>query len=254
MGIANKWSIGWGIAKALSEAGANQVFTYRRDHSKRALTRLNQLLKQPGHIVGPCDVQNEAEMAQVFSEVETHFGGKLDILVHSIAHADPKDLTGNFLDTSRAGFSFANDVSVYSLIDAARRARPLMQHGGSIITISFHGGEKVVPDYKVMGIAKSALEASMRYLANELGPHAIRVNAISAGPIKTLASSGVKNLRSMLDFVEKAAPLRRNIDLAQIGNTAVFLASELSSAITGEVLHVDSGMHILGVGPGSPNP
>jgi enoyl-[acyl-carrier protein] reductase I len=247
LGIANKWSIGWGIARAFDQAGAKQVFTYRRDHTRRNLERLNQQLTQPAHLLGPCDVQDDEQMEQMFSQVEQLFDGKLDILVHSVAHADRNDLQGKFVATSRSGFEMAHNVSAYSLISAARFAKPLMRAGGSIITISFGEATQVAPGYKVMGVAKAALEASVRYLADDLGPQNIRVNTISAGPLKTVAASGVPGLQQMLNQMPLIAPLRRNIDLEQVGDTAVFLASNMARGITGEIIHVDSGYHILGL-------
>ncbi len=192
-----------------------------------------------------CDVSNDAEIASVFEDLKQRHG-KLHILVHSVAFAPAEDLKNDFLQTTREGFRIAHDVSVYSLIALSRAAAPLMTEGGSIMTMTYYGAEKVVPHYKVMGVAKAALEATVRYLASDLGKQNIRVNAISAGPIKTLAARGIGNLGDMLKYHADRAPLHRNTEQSEVGNTAVFLASDLASGITGEVIHVDSGYSIIG--------
>jgi enoyl-[acyl-carrier protein] reductase I len=193
-----------------------------------------------------CDVTVDADVEAVFAKVADHFG-TIDILVHSIAYATREDLSGRFVDTSRAGFATAMDVSAYSLVALARSAAPLMPNGGSIICMTYYGAEKVVPHYNVMGVAKAALEASTRYLAADLGPQNIRVNAISAGAIKTLSAAGIAGFRKMLSYTEERAPLRRNVDQSEVGQTALWLSSSLSSGVTGEVIYVDAGYHILGM-------
>ena len=202
-------------------------------------------MELPGAEAVQCDVSNDAEIATVFEGLKQRHG-KLHILVHSVAFAPAEDLKNDFLQTTREGFRIAHDVSVYSLIAVSRAAAPLMTEGGSIMTMTYYGAEKVVPHYKVMGVAKAALEATVRYLANDLGKHNIRVNAISAGPIKTLAARGIGNLGDMLKYHADRAPLHRNTEQSEVGNTAAFLASDLASGITGEVIHVDSGYSIVG--------
>jgi enoyl-[acyl-carrier protein] reductase I len=243
-GVANERSIAWGISQALHQHGARLGFTFVGEALER---RVRPLAESVGsEIVVPCDVGEDAQIDAVFREVEQRWGG-LDVLVHSIAYAPREDLEGRFSDTSRAGFVTAMEISAYSLVALTRAAAPLMPNGGSVITLTYFGSEKVVPNYNVMGVAKAALEASVRYLAADLGPQNIRVNAISAGPVKTLAASGVKGFRSMLGIVEERAPLRRNVSQAEIGGTALYLCSELGSGVTGEVVHVDGGYNILGM-------
>jgi enoyl-[acyl-carrier protein] reductase I len=193
-----------------------------------------------------CDVANDDAIDAVFTHAEDHFGS-IDILIHSVAYAKQEELTGRFLDTSREGFRMALDISAYSLIALAKRGVKLMPHGGSIMTMTYYGAEKVVPHYNVMGVAKAALEANVRYLAADLGPDGIRVNAISAGPIKTLAAAGISGFRKMLNYVGERAPLRRNIDQEEVGKTALWLCSDLASGVTGEIVYVDAGYHILGM-------
>lgn len=243
-GIANKNSIAWGIAQALHEHGAEIGFSYGIPQLEK---RVMPLAEQLGiTFVEKCDVTQDKELDEVFAKAAAHFGA-LDILVHSVAYAKQDDLTGRFVNTSRDGFALALDISAYSLVAMAQRAAPLMPAGGSIITMTYYGAEKVVPHYNVMGVAKAALEASVRYLAADLGPNGIRVNAISAGPIKTLAAAGISGFRKMLTYVGERAPLRRNIDQDEVGRTALWLGSDLSSGVTGEVIYVDAGYHILGM-------
>ncbi|MFQ4139510.1 enoyl-ACP reductase FabI [Nodosilinea sp. PGN35] len=246
-GIANNKSIAWGIAQQLHAAGANLGITYLPDEKGRMEGKVKDLVEplNPSLFL-PCNVQDEAQVEQVFSTIGEQWG-KLDILIHCLAFANRDDLTGDFSNTSKAGFQLALDVSAYSLITLARGAKPLMTEGGSIVTLTYLGGVRVVPNYNVMGIAKSALEMNVRYLASELGPHNIRVNGISAGPIRTLASSAVGGILDMIHHVEEIAPLRRTVTQTEVGNTAAFLCSDLSTGMTGQILYVDSGYCIMGM-------
>jgi len=242
-GVANKRSIAWSIAQGLHQAGARLAITYQNERLEQEARDL--ILSLPGAEAFRCDVSQDADIERVFSQLKERYG-KLHVLVHSVAFAPPEALKGEFLNTSREGFQIAHDVSVYSLIALSRAAAPLMEDGGSIITLTYYGAEKVVPHYNLMGVAKAALECTVRYLANDLGPKRIRVNAISAGPIKTLAARGVSGLGEMLKSHAERAPLKRNVDVNEVGATGVFLASDASSAITGEVLYVDCGYNIMG--------
>ena len=242
-GLANKRSIAWAIAQKLHESGCKLIIGYQNDRMRQEAEGL--LADLPGAEAVQCDVSNDAEIASVFDGLKQRHG-KLHILVHSVAFAPAEDLKNDFLQTTREGFRIAHDVSVYSLIAVSRAAAPLMMEGGSIMTMTYYGAEKVVPHYKVMGVAKAALEATVRYLAADLGKQNIRVNAISAGPIKTLAARGIGNLGDMLKYHADRAPLHRNTEQSEVGNTAAFLASDLASGITGEVIHVDSGYSIIG--------
>jgi enoyl-[acyl-carrier protein] reductase I len=242
-GMANKRSIAWAIAQRLSDAGAKLAITYQNERMKAEAHDLVTSL--PGAEPFQCDVSSDSEIEQFFAQIQQRFG-HLDALVHSVAFAPSEDMKGDFLNTTRDGFRIAHDVSVYSLIAVARSAAPLMANGGSVITLTYFGAEKVVPGYNVMGVAKAALEATVRYLANSLGPKNIRVNAISAGPIKTLAARGVGDFSTMLKNHAEHAPLKRNVDPKEVGNTALFLASDLSSGITGETIYVDCGYNIMG--------
>lgn len=242
-GVANERSIAWGIAQAMYEQGARLGFNFLGEALER---RVRPLAESVGSdFVIPCDVGDDAQVARAFAEIEEKWGG-LDVLVHSVAYANKEELGGRFSDTSREGYLKAVEISAYSLVHMTREARRLMNEGGSIITMTYYGAEKAVPNYNVMGVAKAALEASVRYLAADLGPDGIRVNAISAGPIKTLAASGVKDLRKLLSIAEERAPLRRNITQEEVGRAAVFLCSDLGTGVTGEVMHVDAGYNILG--------
>ena len=241
-GVANKRSIAWASAVALSEAGARLAFTYQGERLKENVESLTKSMA--GALVLPCDVTKQEEVAETFKRVGEEFG-RLDFLVHSVAYAPKEELEGAFLDTSRDGFLVALEVSAYSLTALARAAAPLMTEGGSIVSMTYYGAEKVVPNYNVMGIAKAALEASTRYLAYDLGKRNIRVNTISAGPINTLSARGVANMSLMLKHHAEHAPLGRNVEAREVGNTALFLCSPLSSGITGEVIHVDCGYNIM---------
>jgi enoyl-[acyl-carrier protein] reductase I len=243
-GIANKRSIAWGIAKAFHDQGAEIGFSYGIPQLEK---RVMPLAEQIGvSFVEMADVTKDEDISRTFEKAAAHFGS-IDILVHSIAFAKQEDLTGRFVNTSRDGFSMAMDISAYSLVALTRHASGLMSDGGSVLTMTYYGAEKAVPHYNVMGVAKAALEASVRYLAADLGPYGIRVNAISAGPIKTLSAAGIAGFRKMLRYTEERNPLRRNVDQDEVGRTAVWLCSDLGSGITGEVVHVDAGYHILGM-------
>lgn len=244
MGVANQRSIAWAIAVNAARQGARVAVTYQNERLLKRVEALADEIELLATI--PCDVADDASIAACFEELRSHCD-TLDVLVHSIAFANKEDLEGSFLDTSRSGYALAQDISVYSLIAVARAAKPMMRDGGSIITISFQGGDRVFPNYNVMGVAKAALESSVRYLANDLGPHGIRVNAISAGPLKTLASSAVRGISSMQQAMSERAPLRRNITADEVAGAAVFLASDLSTGITGSTLYVDAGYNIMGI-------
>jgi enoyl-[acyl-carrier protein] reductase I len=241
-GVANKRSIAWATAQALSEAGARLAFTYQGERLKENVESLTK--EMAGTLVVPCDVTRPEEVSAAFRRVAEEFG-RLDFLIHSIAYAPKEDLEGAFSDTSRDGFLTALEVSAYSLAALSRAAAPLMTEGGSIVSMTYYGAEKVVPNYNVMGVAKAALEASTRYLAADLGKRNIRVNSISAGPLNTLSARGVSNMSLMLKHHAERAPLGRNVEAREVGNTALFLCSPLSSAITGEVIHVDCGYNIM---------
>jgi enoyl-[acyl-carrier protein] reductase I len=243
-GLANNRSIAWGIAQAFHEQGAELGFSYGIPQLEK---RVMPLAQQIGvDFVEMCDVTKDADIDAVFEKAAARFG-KIDILVHAVAFAKQEDLTGRFVNTSRDGFAMALDISTFSLVALSRRAVPLMVEGGAILTMSYYGAEKAVPHYNVMGVAKAALEASVRYLAADLGPNGIRVNAISAGPIKTLAAAGIAGFRKMLKYTGERTPLRRNIDQAEVGKSALYLCSDLASGVTGEVVYVDAGYNILGM-------
>ena len=242
-GLANKRSIAWAIAQKLQAAGAKLAITYQNERLAQEATDL--LGSLPGAEAFQCDVTRDEEIKALFEQLRSRFG-VLHTLVHSVAYAPAEDLKGAFVDTSREGFRVAHDVSVYSFIAVAREAANLMTAGGSMITLTYYGAEKVVPKYNVMGVAKAALEATTRYLAYDLGPKGIRVNAISAGPIKTLAARGIGSLGEMLKSHAERAPLKRNVEQEEVGNAALYLASDLSSGTTGEVIYVDAGYNIMG--------
>ena len=245
-GVANKRSIAWAIAQALSREGMRLAFTYQGERLKESVDALASTL--PGSLLIPCDVTNDAEIAAVFEQLTQEFGGKLDALVHAVGFAPREDLENEFVKTSREGFKTAHDISAYSLTAVTRAALPLLAAaGGSVLTLSYYGAEKAVEGYNVMGVAKAALEASVRYLAANLGPRNVRVNAISAGPVNTLAARGIKGFTSMLHHHAERAPLRRNVELEEVGNAAMFLLSPLASGITGEVMYVDCGYNIIGL-------
>ena len=245
VGVANKRSIAWAIAQAAARGGARLVLTYQGRFEEH-VRDLSEGLSEP--LVLPCDVSSDADIDAVFARVEQELGG-LDFVVHAAAFAPREELTSPFLNTSRDGFRVALDVSAYSLIALARGAAPLMERrgGGSILTLTYIGSERVFPNYNVMGVAKAALESTVRYLAADLGPKNIRVNAISAGPIKTLAAAGVGGFSRILDVYRERAPLRRNVEAAEVGEAAAFLLSDAGKAIAGEVLLVDCGFHITGM-------
>jgi enoyl-[acyl-carrier protein] reductase I len=242
-GLANKRSIAWAIAQKLSDAGWRLAITYQNERMAQEAKDL--VTELPGAEGFMCDVSFDEQIAKLFEELKTKYG-VLHGLVHSVAYAPAEDLKGEFVNTSREGFRVAHDVSVYSLIAVARAATPLMTSGGGIITMTYYGAEKVVPKYNVMGVAKAALEATVRYLSSDLGPKGIRVNAISAGPIKTLAARGISQLGEMLKAHAERAPLKRNVDPAEVGGTAVFLLSDAASGITGGTIYVDCGYNIMG--------
>ena len=242
-GLANKRSIAWAIAQKLHAAGWQLAITYQNERLQQEAKDL--ITDLPGAEGFMCDVSFDDQIAALFEKLQTRYG-LLHGLVHSVAFAPAEDMKGEFLNTSREGFRIAHDVSVYSLIAVARAAAPMMTEGGGIVTLTYYGAEKVVPKYNVMGVAKAALEATVRYLSNDLGPKNIRVNAISAGPIKTLAARGVSQLGEMLKAHAERAPLKRNVDAGEVGNTAAFLLSDGGSGITGETIYVDCGYNIMG--------
>jgi enoyl-[acyl-carrier protein] reductase I len=242
-GLANKRSIAWAIALKLQEAGWRLGITFQNERLEQEAKDL--IADLPGAAGFMCDVSQDDQIAKLFEDLKARYG-VLHGLVHSVAFAPAEELKGEFLNTTREGFRIAHDISVYSLVAVARAAAPLMTSGGSIVTLTYYGAEKVVPKYNVMGVAKAALEASVRYLANDLGPRNIRVNAISAGPIKTLAARGISGLSEMLKSHAERAPLKRNVDPAEVGGTAAFLLSDAGSGITGETLYVDCGYNIMG--------
>lgn len=244
-GVANERSIAWAITEAMHKHGARLALTFAGEALEKRVRPLAESIN--AELVLPCDVGDDAQIQAVFDTVKEKWGG-LDVLVHAVAFANRADLEGRFVDTSRDGFKLALDISAYSLVAMSRAAAPLMQpDGGSIVTLTYYGSEKVVSGYNVMGVAKAALEASVRYLAADLGPEGIRVNAISAGPIKTLAASGVKGFKSILHVVEERAPLRRNVTQQDVAQAVLFLCSDMGGGVTGEVLHVDCGFNILGL-------
>lgn len=243
-GVANKNSIAWGITQRLHEEGATIALSYAGEVLQKRVLPLAQEIGC--EFVEECDVTSDEQLDALFEKVRERYG-RIDTLVHCVAFANRDDLGGRFVDVSRDGFKLALDISAYSLIAMAKRAEPLMAEGSSIMSLTYYAAEKVMPKYHVMAVAKAALETITRYLANDLGPKGIRVNAISAGPIKTLAAAGVPGFRLMLKYSEKAAPLRKLVSQEEVGNAALWLASDLSSAVTGEVLHVDAGYNILGL-------
>lgn len=244
MGVANDRSIAWGIAKQLHEAGATLAFSYQGERLESRVVKLVEST-MPGSIMVSVDVTREEEIEAAFNEVKAQWG-TMDGLVHSLAFAKTEELEGEFINTTREGYLLSQDISAYSLVACARYAKPMMSEGGSIITMTYIGGEKVIGNYNVMGVAKAALEHSVRYLAADLGPAGIRVNAISAGPINTLAARGVRNFSSMLPQAAEKSAMKRNVTQEEVGKTALYLASDMSSGVTGEVIHVDAGYHIMG--------
>jgi len=244
MGVANDRSIAWGIAKAAHEQGAELAFTFQGDALKKRVEPLAASVDSS--IVLPCDVTDTDSMDAVFAEIENRWG-KLDFLVHAIAYSDKEELKGQYIDTSEENFQQTMNISCYSFTALCQRARKLMSDGGSMVTLTYFGAERVMPHYNVMGVAKAALEASVRYLAEDLGKENIRVNALSAGPMKTLAASGIGDFRYILKWNEYNSPLRRNVNLDDIGGAGLYLLSDLSSGVTGETHHVDCGYHLVGM-------
>ncbi|SHO67593.1 Enoyl-[acyl-carrier-protein] reductase [NADH] [Pseudoxanthobacter soli DSM 19599] len=244
MGVANNRSIAWGIAKAVRAHGAELALTYQGDALRK---RVEPLAAELGaHVAGHCDVTDAASIDAVFADLEKTWG-RLDFLVHAIAFSDKEELDGRYVDTSADNFARTMQISVYSLVAVTQRAEKLMTEGGSILTLTYYGAEKVMPHYNVMGVAKAGLEASVRYLAADLGPKAIRVNALSAGPIKTLAASGIGDFRYILKWNEYNAPLRRTVTIEDVGDSALYLLSPLGRGVTGEIHHVDAGYHVVGM-------
>ena len=243
-GVANQRSIAWACAQACLENGAKLAFTYQGERLQRNIEKLTASMEDT--LVLPCDVTNQAEVDAAFQAVGEKYG-RLDFLIHSIAYAPKEALEGEFLTTTREAFLTALEISAFSLTQLSLAAAPLMKEGGSIVTMSYYGAEKVVRNYNVMGVAKSALESSVRYLAEDLGKQNVRVNAISAGPINTLSARGGKKMGKLLNYVAEKSPLRRNVEAKEVGNTALFLVSDLSSAITGETIYVDCGYNIMGI-------
>ena len=245
-GVANKRSIAWAIAQALSREGMKLAFTYQGERLKENVEALANTI--PGSIILPCDVTNDGEVEAVYRHLDIEMG-RLDALVHSVAYAPKEDLEGDFVNTSREGFKTAHDISAFSLVALTKAALPLFDKsgGGSVLALTYYGAEKAVEGYNVMGVAKASLEASVRYLAANLGPRNIRVNAISAGPVNTLAARGIKGFTTMLKHHAERAPLRRNVELEEVGNAGLFLVSNMASGITGEIMFVDCGYNVVGL-------
>lgn len=244
MGVANKRSIAWGIARSLHNAGARLIFTYAGERLESSVRELAGSLEAEGTIVLPCDVTKDEDVAKCFSDIKAEVG-TIHGVAHCIAFANKEELNGDYMNTTREGFLLAHNISSYSLTAVAKEAKELMAEGGSIVTLTYLGGERAIPNYNVMGVAKASLDASVRYLAADLGKNGIRVNSISAGPIRTLSAKGVSDFNSILKEIEERAPLRRPTTPEEVGDTALFLFSDLSRGITGENIHVDSGFHIL---------
>ncbi|MBM0067737.1 enoyl-ACP reductase FabI [Alkalicoccobacillus gibsonii] len=244
MGVANKRSIAWGISQSLAKAGARLIFTYAGERLEKNVRQLAESLDRDDHLVLPCDITSDEEIASTFKQIKEEVG-TIHGLAHCIAFANKEELEGEYLNTTRDGFLLAQNISAYSLTAVAKEARPLMSEGGSIITLTYLGGEKVIKNYNVMGVAKATLDASVKYLANDLGKDGIRVNAISAGPIRTLAAKGIGGFNDVLKTIEEKAPLRKTTTQEEVGDTALFLASDLARGITGEILHVDGGYNII---------
>ncbi|MGB8002143.1 MAG: enoyl-ACP reductase FabI [Anaerobacillus sp.] len=244
MGVANKRSIAWGIAQALSSAGARLIFTYAGERLEKNVRDLAGTLDRDDSVILPCDITNDEEIEATFSQIKEEVG-VIHGLAHCIAFAKTEELKGEYLETTREGFLLAHNISSYSLTAVSKAARPLMTEGGSILTMTYLGGERVVNNYNVMGVAKASLDASVKYLANDLGKDNIRVNAISAGPIRTLAAKGINDFNSVIKEIEEKSPMRRTVTKEDVGNTALFLMSDLSGGITGEMIHVDSGYNII---------
>lgn len=245
MGVANERSIAWGVTKSLHNAGANLIFTNRQERSYKKLTKLLEENNIESKLIVNCDVADDESIQNAFNEIKEKVG-VIHGVVHAVAFANRDELKGEFSNTSREGFLLAHNISAFSLVAVTKAAKELMTEGGSIVTQTYLGAEKVIPNYNIMGVAKASLEASVRYLAEDVGKYGIRVNAVSAGPIRTLAAKGVSGFNEKLGMVEEKAPLRRNVDQEQVGDATLFFISDLSRGVTGEVLHVDSGYHIIG--------
>lgn len=248
MGVANDHSIAWGIAEMLHRHGAELAFTFQGEAFERRVRPLAESVNAKA--VVPCDVEDETSMRQAFEKVGAAFGNQIDFVVHAIAYSDKEELKGRYLNTTRGNFGRSLMISCYSFTEVARLAQPYMSKGGSLITLTYEGSTRVMPNYNVMGVAKAALEASVRYLAVDLGPQNIRVNAVSPGPMRTLAGSAIGSARATFKFTAQHSPLRRNASLDEVGGAALFLLSDLGAGVTGEIIHVDSGFHALGM----PNP
>lgn len=244
LGVASERSIAWAIARRLAQEGARLALTYQNERLEKNVRPLAETI--PGTLVLPCDVSDDGQIGSLVQSLQQEWG-KVDLLVHSVAFAKKEELSGRYVDTSREGFRIAMDVSVFSLVALCRALEPLMGEGGSVVTLTYIGSERVVPNYNVMGVAKAALEASVRYLASDLGPQGIRVNAVSAGPINTLAARAIAGFTTMLQRVREVAPLRRNTEAEEVADVAVFLLSDLARGVTGEVIYVDSGYHAMGM-------
>ena len=244
MGVANDRSLAWGVTKALSDNGADIILTYQGEALKKRIVPLSEKVNAKG--IFECDVSNEESIRSIFDEIHNKYG-KIDFIVHAIAYSDKEELKGKYIETSKKNFLQSMHISCYSFTAVANYASKIMNDGGSMLTLSYYGAEKVIPHYNVMGVAKAALEASVMYLSADLGDRAIRVNGISAGPVKTLAASGIGDFRYILKWNEYNAPLKRNTNLNDVGGAALFLLSNLSSGTTGEILHVDSGYHVVGM-------
>jgi len=245
MGVANDRSIAWGITKSLHNAGANLIFTYRQERSHQKLSKLLEKHKIDAKLIVSCDVASDDSIQTAFAELKEKVG-VIHGLIHSVAFANREELQGEYADTSRDGYLLAQEISSYSLVAVTKAAKELMTEGGSIVTQTYLGSERVIPNYNVMGVAKAALEASVRYLAEDVGKDGIRVNAVSAGPIRTLSAKGVSGFNEKTHVIEEKAPLRRNVDQDQVGDATLFFISDLSRGVTGEVMHVDAGYHIIG--------
>ena len=245
MGVANQRSIAWGITKSLHNAGANLIFTNRQERSRKKLEKLLKENDIEAAQIVSCDVASDESIQSAFQEIKEHTG-VIHGLVHSVAFANTEELKGEYADTSRDGFLLAHEISAYSLVAVTNAAKELMTEGGSIVAQTYLGSERVIQNYNVMGVAKASLEASIRYLAEDVGKYGIRVNAVSAGPVKTLSAKGVSGFNEKASVIEEKAPLRRNIDQDQVGDASLFFMSELSRGVTGEIMHVDSGYHIIG--------
>jgi enoyl-[acyl-carrier protein] reductase I len=244
-GVANKNSIAWGIAKAWHQAGAKLIFSYQNERLKGNVQDLANELDSQSHLF-PCDVSSDGQIKDFFIQVQKN-ADQVDLLLHSLAYAPRESLANRFVETSREAFNVAHEISTYSLIALTREALPLMKKGGSVVTLSFYGSQKVIPHYNVMGVSKAALEASVRYLASDLGSQGIRVNAISAGAMNTLAARGISDFTEMLKYAAKHSPLKRNVEMQEIGETGLFLAMDGASGITGQVLYVDCGQSVIGM-------